>query len=205
MSDIQQEDKLTQVLEAVEHPERYTDEQLQQLLSDETCADYYRLMCDAASAYADTREADEAETETSWQRLVSQRPARVLTIRRIAAILLAVLLLTGISYAAIWLMQDRTEAPDDKTIQTPTQETAADRPTAPTDTICTFQDAELQDILTEVAAHYQLRTDYRSEQARHIRFYVKWNKAEGVSPIMERLNMSEKVKIQLADDLLIVE
>jgi len=77
MSDIQQEDKLTQVLEAVEHPERYTDEQLQQLLSDEACADYYRLMCDAASAYADSREADEAETETSWQRLVSQRPARV--------------------------------------------------------------------------------------------------------------------------------
>ena len=56
-----------------------------------------------------------------------------------------------------------------------------------------------------MAAHYQLRTDYRSEQARHIRFYVKWNKAEGVSPIIERLNMSEKVKIQLADDLLIVE
>lgn len=205
MNDIQQEDQLTQVLEAVEHPERYTDEQLQQLLSDEARADYYRLMCDAASAYADSHEADEAETEAAWQQLVSQRPARVLTLRRIAAILLAVLLLSGLSYAAIRLMQDRTETPDDKTIQTPIQKTVAERPTAPSDTICTFQDAELQDILTEVAAHYQLRTDYRSEQARHIRFYVKWNKAEGVNPIMERLNMSEKVKIKLADDLLIVE
>lgn len=210
MSDIRQEDKLTQVLEAVEHPERYTDEQLQQLLSDEACADYYRLMCDAASAYADSREADGAETETAWQRLVSKRSARVLTFRRIAAILLAVLLLTGISYAAIWLMNGHGDGHGDRHLgqtagASPQQETAADRPTAPTDTICTFQDAELQDILTEVAAHYQLRTDYRSEQARHIRFYVKWNKAEGVSPIMERLNMSEKVKIQLADDLLIVE
>jgi len=139
MSDIQQEDKLTQVLEAVEHPERYTDEQLQQLLSDEACADYYRLMCDAASAYADSREADEAETETSWQRLVSQRPARVLTIRRIAAILLAVLLLTGISYAAIWLMNGHGDRHLGQTAgASPQQETAADRQTAPTDTICTF-------------------------------------------------------------------
>ena len=35
--------------------------------------------------------------------------------------------------------------------------------------------------------------------------YVKWNKTEDVLPIIERLNMSEKVKIELADDLLIVE
>ena len=205
MSNNQQEDKLTQVLEAVEHPERYTDEQLQLLLSDEACADYYRLMCDAANAYADTHEADEAETELAWQQLARRRPARVLTIRRIAAILLIVLLLTGISYAAILLLQGHTETMDDKTMQTPIQETVAEKQTVPSDTIYTFQDAELQDILTEVAAHYQLRTDYRSEQVRHIRFYVKWNKAEGVNPIMERLNMSEKVKIQLADDLLIVE
>lgn len=203
MSDIQQEDKLTQVLEAVEHPERYSDEQLRQLLSDETCADYYRLMCDAATAYADSHEADEAETEAIWQRLASQRPARVLTTRRIAAVLLVLLMLSGFTYAAIWLMHDKEETTV-KVTQTPVKE-VAEQHKEPSDTIYTFQDAELQDILAEVAAHYQLRTDYRNEQSRHIRFYVKWNKAEDVLPIMERLNMSEKVKIELADDLLIVE
>lgn len=207
MSNIRQEDKLTQVLEAVEHPERYTDEQLQQLLSDEACADYYRLMCDAASAFADIHEAEETETEVAWQQLAQKRPARVLTIRRIAAVLLVLLMLSGLTYAAILLMQsghgDRHLG--ETAGASPRQEAVAEKQTVPSDTIYTFQDAELQDILTEVAAHYQLRTDYRSEQARHIRFYVKWNKAEGVSPIIERLNMSEKVKIQLADDLLIVE
>lgn len=207
MSNIRQEDKLTQVLEAVEHPERYTDEQLQLLLSDEACADYYRLMCDAASAFADIHEAEETETEVAWQQLAQKRPVRVLTIRRIAAVLLVLLMLSGLTYAAILLMQsghgDRHLG--ETAGASPRQEAVAEKQTVPSDTIYTFQDAELQDILTEVAAHYQLRTDYRSEQARHIRFYVKWNKAEGVSPIIERLNMSEKVKIQLADDLLIVE
>ena len=47
-----QTDKLAQVLDAIERPERYTNEQLLQLLSDEQCSDYYRLMCDATSAYA---------------------------------------------------------------------------------------------------------------------------------------------------------
>lgn len=209
MSNIRQEDKLTQVLEAVEHPERYTDEQLQLLLSDEACADYYRLMCDAASAFADIHEAEETETEVAWQQLAQRRPARVLTIRRIAAVLLVLLMLSGLTYAAILLMQSGHGHGDIHLGETagtgPRQEAVAEKQIAPSDTIYTFQNAELQDILTEVAAHYQLRTDYRSEQARHIRFYVKWNKAEGVSLIMERLNMSEKVKIQLADDLLIIE
>ena len=58
MSKAEQPDKLTQVLDAVEHPERYSDEQLQELLRDEVCADYYRLMCDASNAYDETPEID---------------------------------------------------------------------------------------------------------------------------------------------------
>lgn len=189
MSDIQQEDKLMQVLEAVEYPERYTDEQLQQLLSDEECADYYRLMCDAASAYAHKR-----------------RPARVLTLRRIAAIIVVVLLLSGISYAAIRMLGDGERPVAEATVQEPVADVSGDgRQTVPTDSVWTFQNVELQDILTEVTAYYQLQTDYRHEQTRHIRFYVKWNKQEGVEPIMERLNMSEKVNITLDKNVLIVE
>ena len=188
MSDIQQEDKLMQVLEAVEHPERYTDEQLRQLLSDEECASYYRLMCDAVSAYADTR-----------------RPARVLTFRRVAAILVVILLLTGFSYAAIRMLRDSEQPVAETVVKEPAADMSDSQQTAPTDSVWTFQNVELQDILTEVTAYYQLQTDYRHEQTRHIRFYVKWNKQEGVEPIVERLNLSEKVNITLDKNVLIVE
>ena len=50
MSKTDNEDKLTRVLHATEHPEEYTDEQLEELLRDEECAAYYRLMCDASTA-----------------------------------------------------------------------------------------------------------------------------------------------------------
>lgn len=208
MIDNYKDDKLTQVLEAVEHPERYTDEQLRLLLSDNECAAYYQLMCDAASSYADSHEVDEAETEAAWQQLSLRKPARLLTLRRIAAMLVTVLLLTGISYAAIRLISEHAEAVDDmtdKTLVADTQATADEQEESPTDSVWTFQHAELQEILEQVAAYYQLQTEYRHEETRHVCFYVKWNKAEAVQQLMERLNLSEKVNITLADGVLIVE
>ena len=72
MSKAEQNEKLTQVLEMTEHPERFTDEQLQQLLNDEECADFYRLMCDATSAYAGTQ---------------ASLPSRRVNLRKMAAVL----------------------------------------------------------------------------------------------------------------------
>ena len=73
------------------------------------------------------------------------------------------------------------------------------------DKVWTFQNAELQEILEVVTAFYHLRTEYRNEAPRHVRFYVKWDKTESIQALVERLNKSEKVNITIADDLLIVE
>lgn len=190
MSKAEQNDKLTQVLEMTEHPERFTDEQLQQLLNDEECAVFYRLMCDAASAYAGTQ---------------ASLPSRRISLRKIAAILMALLMLSGLTYAAIRMLQNRQD-----TIETE-QETKIVKPASAiqtqdaNDKVWTFQNAELQEILEVVTAFYQLGTEYRNEAPRHVRFYVKWDKTEGIQALVERLNKSEKVNITIADDLLIVE
>ena len=207
MSKKDREDKLSKVLDATEHPEQYTDEQLEELLSDEECADYYRLMCDAASAYAATHTETDEELEAEWQRLQHRGARPVLfSIRKIAAVVIAILALTGISYAAVSFMTDRHETPSASTEMTEIPSSSLpDSPTEPTDTIQTFQNAELQDILTAVAAHYQLQTEYRNEQSRHVRLYIKWNKSEGVETMLERLNKFDKVTLTLSDNKIIVE
>ena len=144
------EDKLTEVLKATEHPEQYTDEQLQELLADEECAEYYRLICDADNAYAEAPEESEEEIEAEWQRIT------------------------------------RNSQPSSS------------------DTIQVFQDAELQEILTVVANYYKLHTDYRSEEARHVRLYTKWNKAESAEKMVKRLNRFDKVNLTLEGDVLTV-
>ena len=190
MSKAEQNDKLTQVLEMTEHPERFTDEQLQQLLSDEECADFYRLMCDAASAYADTQ---------------ASLPSRRLNLRRIAAILIVLLTLSGLSYAAIRMLQNRHETIETEQVIDTVKTVPVNLTPDGTDKTWTFQNAELQEILEVVTAFYQLGTEYRNEAPRHVRFYVKWDKTEGIQALVERLNKSEKVNIKIADDLLIVE
>ena len=190
MSKAEQNDKLTQVLEMTEHPERFTDEQLQQLLNDKECADFYRLMCDAASAYAGTQVS---------------LPSRRVNIRRIAAILLALMMLSGLSYAAIRMLQNRQDAIETEQATEIVKPASAIETPDTNDKVWTFQNAELQEILEVVTAFYQLGTEYRSEAPRHVRFYVKWDKTEGIQALVERLNKSEKVNIKIADDLLIVE
>jgi hypothetical protein len=206
MSKKDREDKLSKVLDATEHPEQYTDEQLEELLSDEECADYYRLMCDAASAYAATHTETDEELEAEWQRLQHRGARPVLfSIRKIAAVVIAILALTGISYAAVSLMTDHEGTPSANTEMTETPSLLPDSPTEPADTVQTFQNVELQDILTAVATHYQLQTEYRNEQSRHVRLYIKWNKSEGVETMLERLNKFDKVTLTLSDNKIIVE
>ena len=206
MSKTDREDKLSKVLDATEHPEQYTDEQLEELLSDEECADYYRLMCDAASAYAATHTETDEELEAEWQRLQHRSARPVLfSIRKIAAVVIAILALTGISYAAVSLMTDHEDTLSTNTEMTETPSSLPDSPTEPADTVQTFQNVELQDILTAVAAHYQLQTEYRNEQSRHVRLYIKWNKSEGVETMLERLNKFDKVTLALSDNMIIVE
>lgn len=208
------EDKLTEVLKATEHPEQYTDEQLQELLADEECAEYYRLICDADNAYAEAPEESEEEIEAEWQRITrncqpssnSQFTILNFQLSKVAAVVIAVLALSAVSYAAVKLLSARQQQ-STPVVVTETMQVSENPATPlpePADTIQVFQDAELQEILTVVANYYKLHTDYRSEEARHVRLYTKWNKAESVEKLVKRLNRFDKVNLTLEGDVLTV-
>ena len=208
------EDKLTEVLKATEHPEQYTDEQLQELLADEECAEYYRLICDADNAYAEAPEESEEEIEAEWQRITrnsqpssnSQFSILNFQLSKVAAVVIAVLALSAVSYAAVKLLSARQQQ-STPVVVTETMQVSENPATPlpePADTIQVFQDAELQDILTVVANYYKLHTDYRSEEARHVRLYTKWNKAESAEKLVKRLNRFDKVNLTLEGDVLTV-
>jgi len=205
MSKTDKEDKLAKVLDATEHPEQYTDEQLEELLRDEECAAFYRLMCEASSAYAETHTESEEDIDAEWLRIADRHKNRMI-LRKVAAVIIAVIVMSGISYAAVRLIQNRHQ-PLSESIQTATQ--VAENQTAPMtetdDSLHIFQNAELQDILNAVSAHYQLHTEYRRGEARHVRLYIKWNKAECVDSMLQRLNKFEKVNLTLSGDHILVE
>lgn len=62
-------DKITQLLDIIEHPEKYSDEMLEKLFSDEQLSQYYEVMALASSAYHARRakEHEPDDVDEAWK------------------------------------------------------------------------------------------------------------------------------------------
>ena len=179
------------LLRMTERPQDYTDEELQQLMSDPDTRAYYELMV----------KAEEGFTQRNTKRDKARR------LWKIAAMFVGIILLSGLTFAAVHLMRSqKTEVRSQETEAVTTSQPSTLNSQLPeSDTIRTFENAELQQILSELADHYHLEVDYRNEQARHVRLYTKWNTAAPLSQIVERLNNFEKVNIRQTNKQSIAE
>ena len=182
---------IEELLKMTERPQDYTDEEIRQLMEDPDMRAYYELMVSAKAGFAQKK----------------TKSGKRLTLWKMAAMFVGILLLTGFSFAAIRMMQSN----EGGELKSPTQETqlttSHQQPTEemPKDSIRIFENAELQQILSEMANHYQVNVDYRNEQARHIRLYTKWDTSAPLSQMIERLNNFEKVNIRLSNNQIIAE
>ena len=209
-------DKLEQLLHMAEHPEQYTDEQIENLLADEEARAYYELMATARSGFEYRKGSQPAHnTEPSSPQHPSsitqhQSPNTQHPIwRRVAAAVAVMLVISGLALAAIFMERRQQPAPPANT-QHPTPIThhpAAVTPLAPQPEPqqVLFEDAELQTILQQVGEYYQKKVVFSNDSTRHIRLYIKWNQAESANEMIERLNNFEKVNIKLDGNNIISE
>ena len=181
---------IEKLLRMMERPQDYTDEELQQLMDDPDMQACYELMVKAEEGFA------QRKTKCS----------KGVRLWKIAVMFIGIILLSGLTYAAVQFSRQTT---DDVKSQTQEMQAAETRqqPTevTPQDSIRTFVNAELQQILGELADYYHVDVDYRNEQARHLRLYTKWNTTAPLSQMIERLNNFEKVSIRQTDNQIIAE
>ena len=179
------------LLKMTERPQDYSDEELQQLMSDPDMRAYYELMVKAEEGFT-LRNTKRDKARRLW---------------KIAAMFVGILLLSGLTFAAVHILrsQETGVGSQDAVVSANTQHPSPNTPLSESDTIRTFENAELQQILGELADHYHLEVDYRNEQARHVRLYTKWNTAAPLSQMVERLNNFEKVSIRQSENHIIAE
>ncbi len=209
-------DKLEQLLHMAEHPEQYTDEQIENLLADEEARAYYELMATARSGFEYRKGSQAApNTEPSSPQHPTPNTHRPTPNtqhpiwRRVAAAVAVLLVISGLALAAIFMERRQQPAPPANT-QHPTPIThhpAAVTPLAPQPEPqqVLFEDAELQTILQQVGEYYQKKVVFSNDSTRHIRLYIKWNQAESANEMIERLNNFEKVNIKLDGNNIISE
>ncbi len=129
---------------------------------------------------------------------------------QIAASIIGVLMLSGISYAAIshLIMMDSkpkvaiTERkPDVKKVKKTYGIEAA--PTKQTPVI--FNNVELQQIMQYIADGYGVKVEYKNEATRTLRFYLQWEADDTLQEIIDKINHFEKVHLTLNEDTIIIE
>ena len=206
------------LLQMMEQPQRYTSDEWQEILADDACRELYTLMSKTQSA-VDAVRANEDITDdmidAEWQRLAqphSQFAILHSQFRKVAALFIGVLMLSGIAYAAIHIVSHVGGNHVGGDLQSPTQETRNTnslQQTADTDTIAVAQpklydNVPLEQMLTELSSYYNIKVEYRTEAVRKIRLFYQWKPEYTIEKVVEMLNNFETLRLQIENDTLIV-
>ena len=190
---------IEKLLKMTERPQDYSDEELQQLMSDPEMREYYELMVSAEEGFALRKEGKENHRDRSM----------ILPMFfRIAAVFIGVLLLSGIAYAAYRVVAGGgSGSPAQEVVipGSPQQTVKVQKEQTATNTIRTFENAELQEILQALSDYYHVGVEYRNEASRHVRLYTKWDTTAPLQQIIELLNGFDKVSVRLSDNQIIAE
>ncbi len=210
------EEKRMRFFDMQDHPERYSDEEFQQMLADPEMQEFINTM-------TDFRQATIMEEMKEEKPVVMVPVHRFTTLRKIAAVTTGILFVSGLSFAAVQLgiignKQSNTE--QTKTEQTLSDERIASgnrniaKQTFATDTIAKrdtltapviYEEAELHTILSAVADHYGIDVNYKTETSRIIRLYFVWNPADKLDAVVAQLNKFDRISIRIENKSLIVE
>lgn len=219
--------KWDMLLDLLEHPEKYSETQKDELLGDEEVNELYQQLVETRQSldFAKSKEKMKMPSiDAEWEKLKeekqqkeemnqnaeTQQTAKLFPLwspmRKVAAVA-AVLVVSGITFAAIHLVT-RSHQPSDNsnTELVASQKDSIQQVSAPqksnieekTDSASlaqlplVYENAELQNILTPIAGHFHLQVIYQNESARHIRLFLQLEKNMSLDDIIELLNHSRK-------------
>lgn len=215
------EEKRQMFFDMQEHPDRYTDEQVERLLADEDVKDFFHDMAmkkgnpkkvnvdKAWKKFADKQglKANEASDKTSCNHW------------KIAASIIGVVFLSGITFAAIHSGIFRFSSSDEAN-QAKTEQVSSTSDLNRMDSIkvsatekadsldlkpVVFDNTELGDVVSQLAAFYHVKVEYGKAESQHIRIFFNWDKTKTLKQNLEILNAFERIQITEVDGILKVE
>ena len=177
-----------------EAPDKYSDQEIEAMMDD----------------LDQVPDADEAWQQFAQQHISSVRPMH--TWRKVAAMVIGVLTLSGIAIAAVHIVQhyQKPEAPQvAETTAVNSQLSTPNSQLEMSDTIVksrpvVFDNVTLDSIAKNIATYHHLDMDLQNEQASQFRFYFVWDKEDRLQEVIEKLNMFEQVNLAVEDGKLIV-
>ncbi len=206
-------DNLDKLLEAIEHPDRFSDSELHQLISDPETRQLYHALCTSRSeAFLKDSTTDESEIEQQWQRFRMKRHKQSLFSwirnRKIAAVVAVLIvscsiIVVGVSLSNKFLGSGDKQTAEQTSVGDQILETVAPVQAKPlNDTIIVFEDEKLDKILDVVAPYYNLKVDLKSPSSKEVRLFLKWESTTSIDELLEHLNSSDRINLFLKEDII---
>ena len=216
MTNMNKDEKRLMLFDMQEHPDKYTDEQIEHLLADEEVKEFLRdlAMARMAGKKATPKKVD---VDKAWKEFSNGSYRNRM---KIAASIVGIIFLSGVALAAVqngWLnFSTSDKVVDNKAMAeqiVPSNTLANDSLKAmtvePTDSLdmkpVVFDNAELGTVLMQMADFYHVKVEYMNANTQHVRLFFNWNKTKTLEQNLELLNAFDRIQIEYADGTLMVK
>ena len=217
-------DNIDRLLDALEHPENYSDAEVEQLLTDPDTREVYDMLHKVADVSAPVPEIN---IDDEWRRFEAKQPKRrplifrwlfFVTSRNAAAVVTALVGTLAVVAATIGVTHyfiDDKELAQTEQIEHQKQTAIADSKVAPTDTIpaettplpetIVFKGENLEKILADMSGYYGVTVKFNQDAAKYLKLYFEWDHSLPLNEVVEQLNNFEQINITLTDKVLTVK
>ncbi|MGM9734665.1 MAG: FecR domain-containing protein [Prevotella sp.] len=204
-------DKIERIIDMTEHPERYTEDELRQLLIDDDEGNrIYKTITEINVAFNMDKEASMSSSPESTGMSIL-RKVKNSFINKAAAAIITICLISGITYAAVVLIK-RPSAPTMVESPAPSSSPVSSAPvlgvSAPSSSspvVKTYENTPLATIISDIARTFSKQQAYRTQKADSLRLYFRLDTRRGLEKNIEELNTFENINIEIKGDTLVVD
>ena len=202
-------DKTERIIDMTEHPERYSEDELRKMLiDDDEGSRIYRTITElnAALTFEEMAKSDKGEAKMR----LSDKWNKLRFINKTAAVIVAICLISGITYAAVALIH-HPSTPGKTATVAPASSHSPSAPvhgasalSVPAPIVKTYADAPLTTIVSDIATTFNKQQAYRSDKAKTLRLYFRLDTRRGLQKHIEELNTFETINIEIKGDTNVV-
>lgn len=214
-------DKFEKILDIIDHQEKYSEEEIREILQDEECRKLYQTMVEVDSALESPSpiiNVDEEWEKFSQKHQLQEVSHPITSWRKLAASIASFVLISGIAFAAIHTYIKRSQEPTQVTADTHLEVIKSDsaKQVAAKDSLThpkpekpaihkTFENVAFEQMISEIASYYDLQVKFENNEDKTLRLYYEWNSHSSIENIVKELNQFENVNIELQQNELIVK
>ena len=224
-------DNFEKILDIIDHQEKYSDEEIREILQDEECRKLYQTMMEVDSALENSspiinvdEEWEKFSQEHQLQEEATQNAAQkaashpITSWRKLAASIAGFVLISGIAFAAIHTFIKRSQEPTQVTADTHSEAMKSDsaKQVAENDSLThpkpekpaihkIFENVAFEKMISEIASYYDLQVKFENNEDKTLRLYYEWNSHSSIENIVKELNQFENVNIELQQNELIIK